>query len=972
MLNETSNILARLAVADRAHQKESGGRLLLRSVKYAGAMILSVFILDVVFHLNAGWRLGLLLGLLAGLIALLAAGWHCAFVRRNRLEHIARFLEARDPALGSRLINLLQLRGQTGDESLAPLTRELARQAVEKYAAELRDAPLESLARTDELPRQLRRAAWALFGLVAVLALGFHITAVELVRFADPFGDHPPYSFTHLEITQPGPAGTNVLYGRGFVVRARASGHAPKEVFLTAFPPGHPEQAVTVPMFDKGGRDFDQLLANLQDGLLAYAHTRDHVSESKRVRIGVVLTPQLDKAFVRVAPPAYTGLRPEEKNFAFKGVSALAGSEVGFRLQSNRPLREGWLELAAGDQPPQRIALKKSADHEVSGSFIAAESGRLRFSIVDVAGLASAGDFESALTVTHDLPPEVRLTNPGHDAFVALDFKLSAQIEASDDYGLREIRLQRGLNGVFSAPKIFTNAAVVLARRETVDFNFAGLGLRPGDVISLFAEAMDNAPEPHLARSQLVRLQVIGVEDYNNFLREKMDIADIGEKFAALNDDLQELIDQQQQLAAAAQQLKEQLASAPAGKREALAQSLDALIAKQGELNAKLNRQAERMENFVRSNPLYDVETDLADQLRQQAENIRNSTSINDTSVRRVAQRSSPATGPRRLSPELLADLKQAADDQAARLGGVHEAAEKDVVDKLADLGRMQELINDFNLFESLYRTQQDLAQQAQAYNRPGQLGREDQLALKELAATENEVAAALDQLQSKLRDDAAAAEKLFPKAARSGRSLADQIGENRLEPLARQATGRMLAADGGQSFVLADRLRGEMGKMFGECRGGNCPSGDELDSYLKLQRLNPGQNFAQMSRSRKFSLGSGRGRASGQGEGAGGTSGYAVMDGSALDVMGNETSIRNGGKTSRQSSRFGKGAGAAAGDRRGEVGKPDVLKGLNPVNRQSGAVSSETVIEEYNDVVENYFRALTTRKEPLADEKTK
>ena len=140
----------------------------------------------------------------------------------------------------------------------------------------------------------------------------------------------------------------------------------------------------------------------------------------------------------------------------------------------------------------------------------------------------------------------------------------------------------------------------------------------------------------------------------------------------------------------------------------------------------------------------------------------------------------------------------------------------------------------------------------------------------------------------------------------------------------------------------------------------------------IKYQRLNPGQNFAQMSRSRKFSLGSGRGRASGQGEGAGGTSGYAVMDGSALDVMGNETSIRNGGKTSRQSSRFGKGAGAAAGDRRGEVGKPDVLKGLNPVNRQSGAVSSETVIEEYNDVVENYFRALTTRKEPLADEKTK
>ena len=71
-----------------------------------------------------------------------------------------------------------------------------------------------------------------------------------------------------------------------------------------------------------------------------------------------------------------------------------------------------------------------------------------------------------------------------------------------------------------------------------------------------------------------------------------------------------------------------------------------------------------------------------------------------------------------------------------------------------------------------------------------------------------------------------------------------------------------------------------------------------------------------------------------------------------------------------RQSSRFGKGAGALAGNGNGDAGQPDAMKGLNPVNRQSAAVSSETVIEEYNDVVENYFKAITTRKEKTADEK--
>jgi ElaB/YqjD/DUF883 family membrane-anchored ribosome-binding protein len=971
MLNETHTILNRLAAADREHQKEAGVRLLLRSVKYACATVLAAFILDVVLHLNAGWRLGLLLAMIFGGIGLALAGWYIAYFRRNRIEHIARFLETRDPALGSRLINLLQLGEQTRDESLAPLTRDLAWQAVENYTAEMRGVPIEKLARTDELRRHFKHAAWALFGFAAVLAVVFRISAIEIARFADPFGNHPPYSFTLLAIVQPGPAGTNVIYGSGLVVKVKASGHQPKEVFITAFPPGHPEQAVTQPMFDKGSVGFDQLLDNVRTDLVVFAHTRDRVSESKQVRIGVILTPQLRRAFVQIAPPAYTGLKTEEKIYEFKGVQALEGSEVRFRLQSNRPLREGLLEITAGDQPPQRIVMKKSAENEVTGSFIATESGRLRFGIVDVAGLPSQGDCEGALTVTHDLPPEIHIANPDHDAFAAMDFKLQAQIEASDDFGLREIRLHRGLNGVYSAPKVFRYDSVVLASRETVDFNFADLGIQPGDVISLFAEAIDTAPQPHLARSQTVRLQVISVEDYNNYLREQTDIADTEAKYTELNNDLRDLIDQQKQLGDEVQKLAGQLAKADARQREALTQQLDNLLSRQNELDEKLNRQADRMEHFVRDHPLYDVEQDLQKFLGQQAENIRESTHDNAAAARGIAQRSSPPGGPRQLSPDMLNDLKKASDDQVARLGDVEEQTDKQIVQALEDMSQMQELIKDFNLFESLYRAQQDLTQQSQAYNRPGQLGREDQLALKDLAGTEKQVADALDQLQQKLRDDAKAAEKLFPKATQSGRDLAAQIGEHRLEPLAEQATGQMLAGVGDQSFQLADRLRGEMEKLFGQCQGGNCPSGNELDSYLRLQRMNSGNNFAQMSRSRKFGFGNGRGQAGGMGEGQMGTSGYAAVDGSTLNVMGNESSIRNGNAAARQSSRYGKGAGALAAGAKGEPGNPDVMKGLNPVNRQSGAVSSETVIEEYNDLVDSYFKAITTKQEKSVNEKS-
>jgi hypothetical protein len=370
------------------------------------------------------------------------------------------------------------------------------------------------------------------------------------------------------------------------------------------------------------------------------------------------------------------------------------------------------------------------------------------------------------------------------------------------------------------------------------------------------------------------------------------------------------------------------------------------------------------MENFVRDNPLYDVEKELREVLRKEAAQIRKSTSTNNAAARNIAARSSPPDGGRQLSLAMLEDFKKASDEQVARLGGVQEETEKRILETLENLSLLHELIKDFNAFEVLYQVQQELAAQAQAYNRAGELSREDQLALKELAATEKELDEALGVLEEKFREDAEAAKEVFPKAARSGRDFADKMAEHRLQPLARQATGRMLAGSGEQSFDLAERLRGEMEKLFSDCR--ECQGGDGepckgLDKYLQLVRMNPGNTFGQMLRNRSFGIG----RGSAFGIGADGSSGYAVMDGSKLAVMGNEFMPSRNSATGKQSSRQGKGAGTLAGAGASDVDKADVLKDLKPVNRQSGAVAAETILEEYDDIVESYFKTITTKKKP-------
>src|SRR5436190_15427893 len=115
----TAAFLQRLALADRSHQREVGGCFLLRCAKYFFGVVIILFALDVFLHLSAGWRLTLGCFFLGLALALFGRAAWLAYRMKNQLERIARFLETRDPALGSKLINLLQLRGQSDDPALA-------------------------------------------------------------------------------------------------------------------------------------------------------------------------------------------------------------------------------------------------------------------------------------------------------------------------------------------------------------------------------------------------------------------------------------------------------------------------------------------------------------------------------------------------------------------------------------------------------------------------------------------------------------------------------------------------------------------------------------------------------------------------------------------------------------------------------------------------------------------------------------
>jgi len=88
---------------------------------------------------------------------------------------------------------------------------------------------------------------------------------------------------------------------------------------------------------------------------------------------------------------------------------------------------------------------------------------------------------------------------------------------------------------------------------------------------------------------------------------------------------------------------------------------------------------------------------------------------------------------------------------------------------------------------------------------------------MKDLAAREKQIGDELEAVEQKLKEDAAAAQEKFPKAAKSGSTLAQRMNELRLSAHAGNATNAMLQARGDQGAQLSQRLLDEMEKLFSE-----------------------------------------------------------------------------------------------------------------------------------------------------------
>ncbi len=953
--NETTRqpVLDVLRRAGALHSRQRAMLLAARCAVWLVVAIPVLMLADVLFHFSNALRLAGGTGVVLVVLTIIAVAVGIACFARPPVLRVARLLESANPELGSRLVNFLQLDAEARREDSAPLTRELARQAVEDAGKSLDLPSLPPLARV----KDLRRRAWhavAAAGTLAVLSIfGGHHVRQEWLRFLDPYGDHPPFSLTRLEILKPG-NGDEVLYGGSFILEVRASGHQPREVFLTASPQDGDAAPFTLPMSARGDGTFVARLETIRQPLEIVAHTADEGSRSKRAVLGVILTPQVGSALVRITPPEYTGQKTRELSYRFTALQALEGSEIGFEIRSNRPLGMGKVTIETGEGDPVSLPLSPAAEGpgDVADTDLTAnQSGRLTFFLVDEAGNAAAETPTSTLTVTRDLPPAIAITVPERDALVVEGLTIPVTVEATDDYGLKSVRLHVGINDEF-LPLETAGFDAPDVRRHRIEqpLDLAKLGAKEGDRITLFAEAVDTRPEPQLTRTSTRRMEVITEEDYNDRLREKVDVAMVAGKYEQLLKRFEEQIADQKRIEDKLAALRE------APPDEKTLEEFSEAFSEQSQLNQRLEQMADDMEDFGRDKPVYDFEKELQEKLHEQAEAIRESVEKNRSAGEKALESGPSPPEPPDLG--MMEELEKAGREQRERLQGGSDKADEEIREPLEELAQLHELMKDFNFFQQLAAEQGELAEQSMAYQDKPQLNAEDRLAMRELGARQRELAPKLNQLARKLRHDADAAEEKLPEAATSARQLADQMDAADMQGLARKAAQSMLDSKADDAHAQATHLHEEMERLFEDAgEKGEQGLAQGLDRALRLRRgMKPGDSLRQMELSKNFRPLPGEGG----GAGMGGFMANSMLNGDPM-MLGGE-SLMDGPIASSISGMGEQGGPGMPGSPTARLDQPDTSEVDQQTARRTDTPGSSTLLLEYESIADAYFRRLTTK----------
>jgi len=489
-----------LASARRTWRLERFARGALVVLLFAASATVAAFAVDNLLHLSLPLRWAVAVGLAAGGVYLTVRRVLAPMLERLNDWMVAVHIERHAEDLDNRLINAVQFRDedvpqgsrgfrdmQLADAAEAAAHVEVAhtvnRHGLVRLAIAAGCALVAVCLYRGFLPRHFRNAAGRYFQLSTFVA---------------------PITRTHLAVA---PGDVRVFAGDDLVVEATTTGAVPRSARIEYR--AEDEDAGSVAQMSFSGDAFVHTLRNITRGLRYRVRAGD--AASREFRVTVATRPVLEEIEVTYQYPEYIGIDDLVIPGASGDVTTVKGARVTVTLRADRPLAAGTFRPPSGNSQPVTVL----ADGRVAGSFLVAESGRYRMTFEDADGIPGKEPVVRPVTARDDAPPKVAVVSPGKDIEAMADEKVTVNIAATDDFGVRVVTLAAGLEGA-NEPATIGARRFDPGTRQVQDgfvLDLAALDAKAGQTVRYSASADDGRGEPDgIGSSPFYVIRVIDAE----------------------------------------------------------------------------------------------------------------------------------------------------------------------------------------------------------------------------------------------------------------------------------------------------------------------------------------------------------------------------------------------------------------------------------------------------------------------------
>ncbi|MGH7929504.1 MAG: DUF4175 family protein, partial [Candidatus Binatia bacterium] len=436
---------------------------------------------------------------ITGIVLIVMAGWTIfRFFRRPSQEHVALYIERKQPRLRNNLINSLQLYPQIAE------SRESSGFSTSMVLALLRSTRKQiATLRIDELidARRLKTSLKLLAMVFApvLAAVLFNPTWVgETYSLLTRPLEHLPPSVININVE---PKNLRVVRGARVRIQAATSGAVPETLALLVSgenASGRAEEKLA--MENLGGGKFGLTIPRLEKSL-RYRAVAGAYSSPVYLALAVD-PPEIADIQITLFPPAYAGLASVTS--AGGNIEGLKGSTLRLEATATKDIVKSELILDDGKKVPLKISGRK-----LQANLVLFQSQRYRIVVEDAFGFQNS-PIAYDLRAKADGFPTIDLLAPAEDLEVSGDEILSLEYSARDDFGIGEINLIAKIGEREEKIRLEKDDARQLILRGQFKWDLGKLALREGEEVLFHLQALDNdtISGPKLGTSKSLRLRL--------------------------------------------------------------------------------------------------------------------------------------------------------------------------------------------------------------------------------------------------------------------------------------------------------------------------------------------------------------------------------------------------------------------------------------------------------------------------------